>query len=195
MKIIITRHGETEENKAGVVMGGAVHGTLSESGKEQASKLAKRLKNEKIDVIISSDLGRAIKTAEEIAKFHPKAKIEIKAELKERDFGEYQGKKKQDIGNWEEKITSLNHHESMETFDALSKRIKKLINYIEENYSNKTVLLVGHGLINSVLISLLLQEESHKNNITKNTSVTIFEVDENGKYELKLFNCTKHLEE
>jgi len=195
MKIILTRHGETEENKAGVVMGGAVHGTLSDSGKEQARKLANRLKNEKIDVIISSDLDRAIKTAEEIAKYHPKAKIEIKEELKERNFGEYQGKRKKDIGNWEEKITSLDHHKSMETFDALSNRIKKLVMYIENNYQNKTVLLVGHGLINSVFINLLLQEESHKNNITNNTSLTIFELDENGKYELKLFNCIKHLEE
>jgi probable phosphoglycerate mutase len=195
MKIILVRHGETEENKQGIVMGGAVHGTLSELGKEQAKKLANRLKDEKIDVIISSDLDRAIKTAEEIAKFHPNAKVEIKEELRERDFGEYQGKKKQDIENWEEKILSLNHHESMETFEELSKRINKLIKYLEKNYPKKTIVLVGHGLINSVFINLLLQEEAHKNNITNNTSVTIFELDENGKYELKLFNCTKHLEE
>ena len=195
MKIILTRHGETEENREGIVMGGAVHGTLSELGKEQAIKLANRLKDEKIDVIISSDLDRARLTAEEIAKFHPEAKMELREELRERYFGEFQGKKKQEIGNWIEKITSLDHHESMENFDTLSKRIKILIKHIEKNYPKKTVVLVGHGAINSAIINLLLEEEIHKGNITHNTSITIIELDENGKYLLKLFNCIKHLEE
>ncbi|MCX6751116.1 MAG: histidine phosphatase family protein [Candidatus Pacearchaeota archaeon] len=193
MKIILVRHGETEENKERIIQGHSA--TLSELGKEQARKLANRLKDEKIDVIISSDLNRARLTAEEVAKFHPSVKVELREELRERYWGEYQGKRKEDIGNWEEKEFSLDHPESVETFDALSKRVKKLIKYLEKNYSKKTVLLSGHGLINSIIINLLLQEEVQKNNLTHNTSVTIFEFDENGKAELKLFNCTKHLEE
>lgn len=193
MKIILVRHGETEENKERIVQGHSA--TLSELGKEQARRLANRLKNEKIDVIISSDLNRARKTAEEIAKFHPDVKIELKKELRERYWGEYEGRNKEDIGNWEEKEFSLNYPESIETFDALSKRVKKLIRYIEKNYSKKTVLLVGHGLINSVIINLLLEEEAHKNRLTHNTAMSILELNENRKYLLKLFNCTKHLEE
>jgi uncharacterized phosphatase len=194
MKLIIVRHGETEENKQKIVQG-HLHGTLSKLGKEQARRLANRLKNEKIDVIISSDLDRARHTAEEIVKFHPEAKIELRKELRERNWGEYQGKNKEDIGNWEEKELSPSHPESVESFDALSKRAMKLVKHIEKNYSKKTVLLSGHGLINSIIINLLLQEEVQKNNLTHNTSVTILEFDENGKAELKLFNCTKHLEE
>lgn len=194
MKIILVRHGETEENRLKIVQG-QFHGTLSKLGKEQAKKLANRLKDEKIDVIISSDLDRAKRTAEEIAKFHPEAKIEIKEELRERHWGEYQGKNKADIGNWDEKELSLSHPKSVESFKSLSKRVMKLIRHIEKNYSNKTILLSGHGLINSVIINLLLEEEVHKNNLTHNTSVTILEFDDSGEYLLKLFNCTKHLEE
>lgn len=38
MKIIIIRHGETEENAAGIIQGQS-HGTLSKKGIEQAKKV------------------------------------------------------------------------------------------------------------------------------------------------------------
>ena len=48
MKLILVRHGETEANVARI-MQGCSPGVLSKLGKEQAKKLADRLKNEKID--------------------------------------------------------------------------------------------------------------------------------------------------
>ena len=45
MKLIITRHGETIENTEGIIQG-HLHGTLSKLGKEQARKVAERLKKE-----------------------------------------------------------------------------------------------------------------------------------------------------
>ncbi len=80
MKLIITRHGETEENRTGIVQG-HLPGQLSESGIEQAQKLALRLKGEKIDVIYSSDLDRASDTAKEIAKDHPSVPIRFVRDL------------------------------------------------------------------------------------------------------------------
>ncbi len=50
MRLIITRHGETEENIAGIMMG-HLQGKLSATGIEQAKKVALRLKDEKIDFI------------------------------------------------------------------------------------------------------------------------------------------------
>ena len=67
MKLIIARHGETEENKKGILQG-HLPGKLTELGIEQSKKLALRLKNEKIDAIYSSDLARASNTAKEIIK-------------------------------------------------------------------------------------------------------------------------------
>ncbi|GBE19836.1 glucosyl-3-phosphoglycerate phosphatase [archaeon BMS3Abin17] len=69
MKLILVRHGETEENKRREIMG-QKQGTLSSLGIEQAKKVAQRLKDEKIDYIFSSDLARASDTAKEIHKFH-----------------------------------------------------------------------------------------------------------------------------
>jgi broad specificity phosphatase PhoE len=93
MKLILTRHGETEENKLGI-MQGHMPGKLSGLGIEQAKRLALRLKEERIDFIYSSDLARASDTAKAIAKYHPNTPIEFVEELRERDLGEFQGKKK-----------------------------------------------------------------------------------------------------
>ena len=93
MRLILTRHGETEENKIGI-MQGHLPGKLSAEGIEQAQKLALRLKDEKIDFIYSSDLARASDTAKEIASFHPHAPIKFVEDLRERNLGEFQGKKK-----------------------------------------------------------------------------------------------------
>ena len=65
-------------------------GKLSSLGIEQARKLAERLKDEKIDVIFSSDLARAADTAKEIAKFHPNIPLELTKDIRERFLGEIQ---------------------------------------------------------------------------------------------------------
>ena len=48
MRLILTRHGETEENVADIIQG-HLPGKLSEKGIAQVKKVAKRLKDEKID--------------------------------------------------------------------------------------------------------------------------------------------------
>lgn len=64
MRLIIVHYGESIENKNGICQG-QMPGKLSNDGIEQA----KRLKDEKLDVIFSTDLARALDTAKEIAKF------------------------------------------------------------------------------------------------------------------------------
>ena len=58
MKLILVRHGETNENKNKIVQG-FLNTTLSKIGIQQAKKVANRLKDEKIDFAYSSDLDRA----------------------------------------------------------------------------------------------------------------------------------------
>ena len=97
MKLIITRHGETEENVAGVVMW-HLPWKLTKIGISQAKKVALRLQNEKIDYIYSSDLARAADTAKEIAQYHPNTPFELTKQLREMDLWEFQWKNKHDLG-------------------------------------------------------------------------------------------------
>ena len=67
ISLILSRHGETEENKLRI-MQGQMPGHLSELGKQQAEQLADLLEGEEIDVIVSSDLARSYDTALAVAR-------------------------------------------------------------------------------------------------------------------------------
>ncbi len=201
MKLIITRHGETEENKQGIIQG-HLQGTLSELGKEQARKLAERLKNEKIDLIFSSDLNRAKDTAEEIAKFHPEIPFELDERLRERNWGDLKGRKAKNTKFWEsinwEKIKDDEKelkNLGIETLSEGKNRTLNLIKYLSENHKEKNILLVSHSEFIRIILSTLFDKDVEEFEKLKNTSLTIFEFNpETGEPELKLFNCTKHLD-
>ena len=65
-QLILVRHGETEENAAGIAQGWH-HGTLSDLGKQQVLRLAERVARMKPNALFSSPLGRALATAQAIA--------------------------------------------------------------------------------------------------------------------------------
>ena len=67
ISLILSRHGETEENKLRI-MQGQMPGHLSELGKQQAEQLADLLEKEEIDIIVSSDLARSYDTAMAVAR-------------------------------------------------------------------------------------------------------------------------------
>lgn len=194
MKIIISRHGETEENRAGIIQG-HLPGVLSELGKEQAGKLANRLKDEKIDLIVSSDLARASDTAKEVAKFHDGIKIVLDERLRELDFRDFQDKPRKNLNidkdkaSWDS-LDKLNIEGSKDIFY----RAGKFVEYIE-NVSEKNILLIGHSVIcNAVIANLLNEKIEYFRNMMDlgNTSITVLE-GENGIMKLKLLNNMEHL--
>src|SRR4051794_15448017 len=92
MTILLLRHGQTDANATGVIQG---HGPnpLNELGREQARFLAERMRaySPRPDVLVSSDLPRAMQTAEPIAAalglpIHPDRA------WRERGLGELEGK-------------------------------------------------------------------------------------------------------
>ncbi len=196
MKLILTRHGETVENVEGVTQG-HLPGKLTELGIEQAKKLALRLKNEKIDAIYSSDLARAADTAKEIAKFHPSTPVKFTKELRERNWGEFQGKNRKDIF-WAKKGDIKNYTEPKngEKPKDLFKRAKKFLKYLFNKHKKGTILLMGHGGINKSLICVLTRkcpEDMYRLDNFHNTSVTILEIKEDKNHEIICLDCTRHL--
>lgn len=195
MRLIITRHGETIENKQGI-MQGQLQGNLSENGKEQAKKLSERLKNEKIDFIYSSDLARAAHTAKEIAKNHPTTPIQFTKELRERNMGEYQGKKINEFEKQKEGSMTYKKPEKGESIEEFYERSNKFLHDILHKHKKDVVLLVGHNGINKAIIGQIMNKNlAEMINIEKlrNTSINIFEIDENENHDIILFNCTNHL--
>lgn len=89
MSTLVVRHGETEWNATGRIQGWAPVG-LSETGREQAERVAEELASADVDAVVASDLDRAVETADPIADAVG-VPVETDARLRERDFGVYQG--------------------------------------------------------------------------------------------------------
>lgn len=86
---IVIRHGETQWNLEARVQG---HGdsALTAAGRAQAEALARRLADEPFDLLVSSDLGRAVDTARAIAAATAQD-LRLDARLRERGFGAGEG--------------------------------------------------------------------------------------------------------
>ena len=67
-RLIIVRHAESAFNLQNRIQGHQ-DSQLTRKGVDQARRLAKRIRNFKIDKVYSSDLGRAYSTTLEITRF------------------------------------------------------------------------------------------------------------------------------
>jgi broad specificity phosphatase PhoE len=187
MRLIIVRHGETEENKAHMLQG-HLPGKLSKLGKEQAKKVALRLRSEKIDIIYSSDLARATDTTKEIAKFHSHIKLHLTEKLRERNLGDFTGKEWDKV-DWNDPPPTVESRENMR------KRVKELLDEVYLKYKDKTVLFVGHGGINNALIALIKKQDiNYQYESQNNTAINIFDIFEDYQHKIHCLNCTKHLD-
>ena len=158
MKLILVRHGETEENIVGIIQGQSIHGNLSEKGINQVKIVSEKLKPVKINVILTSDLKRALDTVEIIAVFHPETKIILTKDLRERNWGEFEGKKKADL-NWpelkEKYQKGSEKPENGENFYEFYNRVNEFFKKIKKDYPDKTILVVSHKNFIRTLIGII----------------------------------------
>ncbi len=87
--LLVVRHGETQWNLEGRWQG-HLDSDLTELGQRQARALAKHPAMETVDRVYSSDLGRALATAHEIAVRRGLG-IHREPRLRERHLGIFQG--------------------------------------------------------------------------------------------------------
>lgn len=144
MRLLLTRHGQTDWNVAGKFQG-VTDIELNQKGMKQAEETREKLRNEQLDVVISSPLKRAKKTAEIIIKGRDIPLI-IDQQVKERCFGKFEGKTREEINFeelWNYKLNK--QYEDAESTGAVFERIGNFLERIKEEYQDKTVLLVTHG--------------------------------------------------
>lgn len=144
MRLLLTRHGQTDWNVAGKVQG-STDIELNETGIKQAEATREKLARENIDVIISSPLKRAKKTAEIIASGRNVPLI-IDEEITERCLGKFEGKtaKEFDFSEmWNYKLNK--QYEDAESTGELFTRVQNFLEKVKEEYQDKTVLVVTHG--------------------------------------------------
>lgn len=157
MKLFLIRHGETVDNVAGNYAG-ITDSALTSHGIVQARRLGMHLSSMPITHFFSSDLQRAFLTSEAIceAQATPIAKTVKVAELREQDFGPWEGKKF--ATRKEGEATGLVVGE-VESKDSMRKRAEDFIDKYLLSLMGKddTVVLVSHGIFLSHLWRSLLR--------------------------------------
>lgn len=150
MSIFIVRHGQCEANKAGL-LNGQWDTELTDLGRRQALKTAKKIRALNIEVIYSSPLKRAHETARIIAKELGIKTIKVVEDLKERRFGILTGRPIADIKKYCKNtfecdgITYFPKVAGNESFPALKKRTKEVLKQIIAKQTDKNILIVTHG--------------------------------------------------
>lgn len=198
MKFVIVRHGQTSWNEKKRFQGKTDTG-LSKNGLKQAEMLAKKLSKEKIDVIYTSMLKRAIVTAEKIQKFHKEARIIKAKELNELSWGIWEGiklsevkKRYPELYEKREKNRFNFRIQKGESLKMVKKRIKKILSSIRKK-GNGTVLIVGHLNVNRAIIGTLMGWKDKKTSSISlhNASVVAIEVN---KSRAKILRASSSIE-
>ena len=196
-KITFARHGETEENEAKIVQD-QIGGKLTEKGREQTKKLAKRLSEEEFDAIYCSDSERTKETAKEIAKYH-KTPIGYREELREINRGETIGISTEKL--WKEFEKSRETLAEWKPNGGESpleqqKRVEKFLKELVRKHQGQDVLLITHGGVCRSIWNLCnntLPDMNHADkNKMENGSLSQLEV-KNNQFKLLAYNSTEHL--
>ncbi len=154
-ELFLMRHGMTWENKVHTVIGQNDPSLMDEAIKEIESI---RPNIFKFDLILSSDLKRALQTT---YLLFPKQKIKALSQLRERHFGELQGKSRS-------MLTGVNLYKldkedndfvfnGLEPLSSVIKRINYVSNLIKRSNASR-VLIVSHGSFLSYFLNVLLSE-------------------------------------
>jgi 2,3-bisphosphoglycerate-dependent phosphoglycerate mutase len=144
------RHGETEWNLIERQQG-HLDSPLTGKGIKQAQLLANGLANKNIDILYSSDLDRALQTAEIIAK-RLLLDIHTDPRLRERHLGILQGfTKKEFEERYPEEAVRFDSDDPdyvLPGGESLRQCVHRCIQCAEEtarDHAGKNILIVGHG--------------------------------------------------
>lgn len=184
----LIRHGVTDWNSEYRAQGHADI-PLNSEGRRQAELLASRMQNEEWDYIYSSDLSRALETAETIGRMK-NIEVKIDKRLREMNCGLTEGTTEQDrVNKWGYGWARLDL--GIESNEDIISRGVECIKDISERHPDKKVLIVSHGALIGLSLKKLIPHFDTAEHL-HNTSVTILNKAE-PRWDCKLYNCITHL--
>lgn len=189
--IFLIRHGETDGNAARIVQ--LPEAPLSSRGIAQAERLARRLASEGIALILSSDLARAMTTAEHVRRATG-APVEHHPLLQERNFGDIRGTPYAHL------VFDLFAPDYAppggESWPVFHARVDRAWEWLQARVApvSGPVAVVTHGLVCRSVASrhVVLPPGETVPERWENTSVTI--VDGPTPWSVRLLNCVVHLD-
>jgi broad specificity phosphatase PhoE len=198
-RLILVRHGITEFNSTRR-FAGYLDVDLNAEGLRQVEKLRDRLDEVKIDTVYSSDLKRALVTAEIISSGHD-IKITNCSDLREMNYGEAEGLTLEEIRHRYPKTAEAVVDPSLElsfpggeNFKEFITRTIKFLDRLNKHTIEQTILIVSHSGPLRVLVCNLLGigESNWRQFRCDNASLSIIETYPKRAI-LSLLNDTSHL--
>lgn len=167
LTLLLVRHGQTAWNRAQRFQGQS-DVPLDETGMAQIEKVARRLSQEMLDAIYTSDLSRAQMTARAIAANHT-CPVIIDPRLRELSFGEWEGLTYTEIASrfpdqlksWEQD-PFRNAPPGGETVSHLADRVDAVLRDLRARHAMQTVVIAAHGGPLQTLICLALDHLPEK---------------------------------
>jgi probable phosphoglycerate mutase len=149
-EFLLVRHGETSWNAQGRIQG-HLDSPLNEEGLAQAMLLGEYLGNERIEALYSSDLGRALQTAQPIADRSRRPAI-ADPRLRERKLGVFQGLTSAECERLHPELYARFHRRDPElvipggeSIRQVYARVSALLEDLARAHAGERIVLVTHG--------------------------------------------------
>jgi len=186
INIYIARHGETTWNAEGRIQGWS-DPELSPLGYSQSLALLEHLKDRPLRAIYSSDLQRSYLTAQHIAR-HLGLPILRQTELKEIGFGMLEGK---NLFQFDEELKNQWNRfkddrfsyriPGAENYADVANRLKPFMERILQQHEGEEILIVGHRVVNRLLIGMFLGFSLEKTLKIEQTNDCLYLIERNEK--------------
>ena len=155
-QLIAIRHGETEWNSKARYQG-HLNSALNREGLAQAEALGERMAGERFNLLLSSDLGRALQTASAIA-MRTGHEIVVEPRLRERCMGIFQGLTPAEVeARYPDEYLRLRSHDpdyvipEGESMRQLQQRCVACITELAARHAGLTLAAVTHGGVLAML--------------------------------------------
>ena len=190
--ILLVRHGETASNAARVVQ--TPETPLSPRGLQQADRIAARLRSLSVSRILSSDLARALQTAQRVQAACG-APLALEPLLQERNFGDIRGTPYAKLGF--DLFAPGYAPPGGESWEAFHQRVDRAWARVraEAAATPGNLAVITHGLVcySLALRHLALPGGGPPDMRLPNTALALIEPVP--PFRVKLWGCTVHLEE
>ncbi len=199
-KIYLTRHGQTDFNRKGIVQGSGIDSDLNELGQAQARAFFDYYKDQPFDKLYVSALKR---THQSMAGFIESGLVyEELADLNEISWGEREGVPVdaradafyQDmIRRW--RAGETDHRiDGGESPDEVAVRMRRALEHILNQTEEQTVLICMHGRAMRVMLSVMLNYPLKDMDVFEHSNLCLYELSYTGSmFTVDRFNDTTHL--
>ncbi|HHY16170.1 MAG TPA: histidine phosphatase family protein [Firmicutes bacterium] len=201
--VILIRHGETLWNQERRYQG-QLDSPLTEQGLRQARLTARYLQQFPLDAVYSSDLARAARTAEIIAKSHGLA-IETDPRLREMSFGVWEGLTRHEVVEKYPEVYYTRYHDILTTRvpggelpAEVAQRFRTFLKERLPGHCGKTIALVSHGACLRLALAEFLEMPLRKSYCLRLSNAGVSILTYTGRkdgclWEIKCINSTGHL--